>query len=206
MSKQTPNYDVFVSYSFADRSVAENVMRSLGEADLSVFDPASLHPGTPSAEAIWNALAISEALLAVMPMTGDPSPNTAAELGAALAWNKPVFLVRRENGHGQTPFFLTGVKVYPLSRIDDVANAIKRGQEPLSEDQQEKLHQVFKDIGAPTDRLLREPALLDQLAKNFRKKAGTEVSGERLMYEMLRLRKQRRWPRIGKSGSAKAAG
>jgi hypothetical protein len=181
-------------------------MRSLAEAGLTVFDPAGIQVGSSPAEEVWHALAISEALVAVMPTTGDPSPNTSAELGAALAWNKPVFLVQRENGRTKTPWFFSGVKVYPLSRIDDVANAIKRGQEPLSEDQQEKLREAFIDIGAPTDRLLREPALLDRLAKRFRKKAGTEVSGERLMYEMLRLRKQRRWPRIGKSGSAKAAG
>lgn len=203
MTKRHEDYDVFLSYSFADRPAAETVRHSLIQAGLQVFDPGFVKRGVSLAEAIWHALAVSEALVVVIPQDGAPTPNTAAELGAAMAWEKPIYLIRQENGRSGTPSFLSGHAVYPVSRIDDVANAIKRGQKPLSPEEQDVLKKVYLEMRTPTDQFLLDPALLDQLAQKFGTRARSRIGGERLLYEMIRLRKEGRWPRLTKSSAAR---
>ena len=41
---------------------------------------------------IWEAMSESQALVAIIPET-DPSASIAFELGAAKAWNKPIYAV-----------------------------------------------------------------------------------------------------------------
>ncbi len=203
MKKRYENYDVFLSYSLADRPTAETVRLSLIQAGLQVFDPGCVKPGLSLTEAVWHALAVSEALVAVIPADGDPTPNTATELGAAMAWSKPIYLLRQENGRSRTPSFLSSYGVYPVSRVDDVASAIKRGQKPLSSDELEVLKKVYLNMQTPTDQFLRDPALVDRLAQEFRARARSQIAGERLLHEMLRLRKQGRWPRLSRPSAAK---
>jgi hypothetical protein len=194
--KRTPKYSVFFSYSAADREAAGIIERALAGAGLDVFDPASVDLGQSVADAIWQALALSDAVVVLMPPDGSPTPNTAAELGAALAWRKPIYVVSKDNGRVRAPSFLRGHVIYPASRIEDVARAIKEGPKPLSEDEIEALKTAYLELNTPTDRLIQDPALLDLLAQRFNSKTRSKVPGERLIYEMIRLRKQGRWPRL----------
>lgn len=196
MSKEKENLDVFLSYAHADRPLAERVWRSLTQAGLNVFDPAQIAVGASISDEIWRALALSDAIVAVIPAEGNPNPNTAAELGAGMAWSKPIFLLCEQNGPTRAPSFLREYPLYPVSRVDDVAAAIKRGPAPLSPDKMSALQEIYLEMGTPTDRFIGDPALLDQLARRFRKRTNVDVSGERLLYAMLRRRKQGQWPRM----------
>lgn len=201
MSKRKADFEVFLSYAGTDRDAAESILRSLTHAGLRVFDPGCMDPGIGLAEAIWDALAMSDAIVAVIPKLGTPNPNTSSELGAAIAWRKPIYLVSQENGRTRVPAYLSGHRLYPLSRIDDVARAIKRGPRPLTTEDRESLKRIYLELEIPTDRFINDPALLDKLASKFNARVHEEVSGERLLYEMIRLRKQGSWPRLQRSSS-----
>lgn len=117
-------------------------------------------------------------------------------MGAAMAWHKPIFVVHTMTGNVRLPSYLEDFPAYPISRIDDVVQSIKRGLKPLSENEQSVLTSVYAELGIPTDRLLREPAAIEKFAQAFNKLCGTNLSGERLLQELVRLRKDGRLPRL----------
>ena len=76
----------------------------------------------------------------------------------------------RHSGRAESiklPTYLADCPVYPLSRIDDVVESIKRGLTSLSEDDREVLAAVYSELGIPTDQLLVNPAAIEQLARQF---------------------------------------
>lgn len=196
MRTQKDYPDVFLSYSLIDKPAADVVRDSLENAGFDVFDPQKIDKAESISEAIWRALATSEALVLVVPANGEPTPNAATELGAAMAWRKPIFVVRQRNGHAKTARFLSGFKTYPLSRIDDLANAIRRGRKSLSGEDLELLKKTYLEMGVPTDRYMLDPALLDELARRFCDRTDAHIAGEHLLQEMIRHRKQGHWPRL----------
>ncbi len=200
MSVREETLDVFLAYAAAERPTAEQVRRSLEHAGLNVFDPAltGSAPGVSLSDQIWQALAVSDAIVAVLPAEGDPNSNTAAEIGAGAAWNKPIYLVSAQNGRTRTPAFLSAYQLYPVSRVDDIALAIKRARQSLSPQELSALQEIYLKKGESTDQLIRSPALLDKLAQEFRAKTKKNISGERLLNEMIRLRKQGQWPKLKK--------
>lgn len=204
MKRNYPEYEVFLAYATLDRSVAEFVKIALANVGLRVFDPANLEVGESIAEAIWHALAVSDSVVAILPQVGASKPNFNAELGAAMAWSKPVYLISQTSGQEVMPTFLSRFKIYPLSLIDDVANSIRKGPKPLSGKAIETLKNAYLKLQTPTDQFLKNPQLLDKLAEQFNAHAETKVPGERLLYEMVRLRKQGLWPRLGRVNSDKA--
>lgn len=198
MSTRTKNYDVFLSYSHNERPVAEKVAEALDNAGLSVFQSQELPVGEPVSETIRRALAVSDALVLIVPSEGSLQANSAIELGAAMAWHKPICVVRPENGRARIPEFLSAHRVYPISRLDDVVQAVKAGHKPLTPQKLATLKGIYIEMETPTDQFIREPAMLDQLADRFNAQTGSTLQGERLLYEMLRLRKRGEWPRLQK--------
>ena len=200
MTRTRQYYDVFLSYALGDRPVAEAVKKALTQAGLAVFDASAIQPGQEIGERVRHALATSEALVAVIASDGATSSNVAVEIGAAMAWNKPIYILQEKDGVGRLPEFLSSHRAYPLSRVDDVVGAIRRGRQPLSEADRDVLRQVYEEMRTPTDQFLNDPAQLDELASRFARRTGTRISGERLLSEMIRLRKQGRWPRLKQTG------
>lgn len=201
MSRPEDNYDVFLSYPLVEKATAERVTSALEQAGLCVFDPASLETDKRIGEQIRRALAVCDALVVVLPQEGAPSANTGVEVGAAQAWAKPVYVLRPEDARSRVPPYLSEFAIYPLSRVDDVARAVKRGGEPLGDEGVEVLKAVYVEMDTPTYMFARDPALVDELAQAFAARSGTQVPGERLMNEMVRLRKRGQWPVLRKSRS-----
>src|SRR3990167_2333250 len=113
MSVQTTTYDVFLSYSLVEKPAAELVERALQEAGLDVFDPARIDPASEIHDTLWRALAESAAFVVVVPRERDPASNTAVELGAAMAWHKPIYVVHSERGPVTIPGYLSEYPAYP---------------------------------------------------------------------------------------------
>ena len=200
MSSKPKTYDVFLSYALSDRHTAEKIARVLREAGLDVFDASGLELGADVGDAIWRALGETEAFLAILPSDGAISANNVLELGAATAWRKPIFVVSPGNGSVPIPSYLAKYEIYPTSRIIDVINAIRKGQKPLSRRERDILSDLYVEMRTPTDQLLRRPALLEELAVKYSLRAKSPMSGERLLHEMMRLRKKGGWPAIKATG------
>ena len=188
MSTEIATYDVFLSYSLADGQVAEPVERALMEVGLGISNPKA-EPGALAREAIWKALAESDVVVVIVNPQRTLPAAIGLEVGAAMAWHKPVYVVHTEARSLGTAVPLGDFPVYPLSRIDDMVQAIRDGLQPLSMEDRSLLSSVYAELGIPTDKLLGRPALIDDLASAFHKRSGKRVSGERLLQELVRLRK-----------------
>jgi hypothetical protein len=156
-----------------------------------VFTDAEVVAGQSIEDVIWEAMSESQALVAVIP-EGDPSDWIAFELGAAKAWNKPIYAVASNPAASRLPVGLQGTVIYPPSRIEEIAQEIKKMSGLLSDADQRVLIEEYFRIGIPVDRLLLEPRQLSSLTKQFKKRAKRNVGSEELVRTLLRLRKRRK--------------
>lgn len=198
MSVQTTTYDVFLSYSSTEVRTAQLVEDALVAAGLDVFNPSAVHPEVPRDEVLWKALAETAALVVIIHSERVLGSSTAVEVGAAMAWHKPIYVVHAGNGTARSPAYLERFPAYPVSRIDDVVWSIKRSLKTLSDEERDLLGKVYVEFGVPADRLLQNPASLEDLARQFNSRCHTSYAGEILIQEILRLRKSARLPRLRK--------
>ena len=196
MSTQIATYDVFLSYSLTEARVADLVERTLSEAGLDVFNSAKAEVDGTNRNVLWRALAESSALVAIIPPLRTLPSTVSVEIGAAMAWHKAIYVIHTERGHAKLPKYLASFPAYPVSRIDDVALAITRGLVLLGEEDRSVLGTLYSKLGIPTDRLLQEPAAIEEFAEEFNRQRGTHMSGERLLQELIRLRKSGDLPRL----------
>jgi hypothetical protein len=189
MSDIGKTYDVFVSHSTDDARVAVEIANACRANGLDAITYAELLPATNVSDALWEALAESRALLAVLSRSG-PTPSMAIELGAARAWNKPIFGVVTDPTLTDLPPGLSGIHLYTLGRIEDVIRAIKLSGKELTEDDRSLLARLYTEIGVSVDQLALDPRRLEELVRRFSAGAGKTVPGERLLSELLRMRKQ----------------
>jgi hypothetical protein len=200
-SNATP-YDVVLSHSVRDETLAAVVKRKLEEAGLAVFGVSSLdfadggEVGAEYADAVREALTESSALLALVTPAHRDSPSLGVEVGAAWVREKPVYVLLAGDRSATLPPYLRRFQVHPLSELDRVIRAIARGARPLGREQQQALADAYERTGVPVDRLRTDPGALEELARAFTKGSGLECSGERLVRELLRLRKQGRLLRL----------
>jgi hypothetical protein len=191
-------YDVFLSYPRAEAALAGSVARALEQAGLDVFWQDRLVAGENWRDAIWQALAESSAMIAIVPSEGLLSSSVAVEVGAFNAWRRPVYVIQASRGGVKLPIYLASFPVYPLSRVDDVVESIKRGLEPLSEKDRKTLALLYGELGIPVDQIVTNPPLIDRLAHEFEAGSGKKIAGERLVRELLQLRKSGDLPRLRK--------
>jgi len=197
---QEKTYDVFLSYSPTERRTADLVELALSEAGLSVFvDRKESLPGEDWQESLWEGMANSEVVVVVASSQPAMVSSQAVEVGAAMAWQKPIHVIRSGDPPGEVPSYLEDLPSYPLSRLDDLIRSTREALKPtLSEDQRTALATVYEEFGVAADVLVADPALLNALARKFNVRCKTSFPGERLALELLRLRKSRRLPRLGK--------
>src|SRR5438270_10877984 len=88
MAKRKHPCDVFLSHRRQDAELAADIARVLQSYDLEVLTDADAAQGQRLEDALWEAMAESQALVAVVP-DGVPSPWVLGELGAAQARNQP---------------------------------------------------------------------------------------------------------------------
>ena len=202
MTRKSQTYDVFISCASVDTEIAGTVAGHLSRQGFAVFVPFLMTSTSPSGhqspvDALWEALAESEALVAIF--SGEASSTAQGlEIGAAIAWHKPIYIVSATSSP-KVPRMIDQYSIYPLSRLDDVVGAIRAGLAPLTDDELNTLVWAYRQVGVPSDQLNRNPDALERLRHLFSKEAGRECSAERLLREIMRLRKSSRWTRLQKT-------
>ena len=191
MGKGKKLYDVFISHSANDAPLAGKIADACRASGLEPVSDRDLLPDDEASNLLWEALAESQALLAVLSPSG-PTASMGIEIGAARAWNKPIYAVPTEPSLTRLPAGLSGIPVYPPGRIGDLVEAIKLSGEPLTEEDRERLAKVFSKTGASVDQLALDAKRLQELVRRFNAHRHKSVSGERLLSELLRMRKQGR--------------
>jgi hypothetical protein len=189
-------YDVFLSYPITEAALADQVTRALQQAGLDVFCQDRFDVGEACQDVLWRAVAESAALIMIVPSEGPLPSSVAFEVGAFKAWRKPIYILQAAEGCIRLPVYLADCPVYPLSRVNDVVESIKRGLSSLTEDDRVALANIYSRLGMPVDQLLTNPAAIDGLSSEFHAKRGKMVSGERLVRELLTLRKRGNLPRL----------
>lgn len=203
MAQNSGIYDVFIAYDHRDAAAAKAVADVLRARGLTVFyDAQEIAAGTNLEDAIWEAMADSHALVAVLPEEVGSS-WLAFELGAAKAWNKPIYAVSEYSTHPKLPAALREIQILPTSRADEIALSIASTTNPLTEDEIKHLSDAYVATGVTVDQLMMQPQQLANLVKHFNRKCGRQMAGEQVMWHMLRLRKQRRLPVLGKRNITK---
>ena len=196
MSKQNSNFDVFLSHSASDTAWAAIVARRLQDAGLNVFTGTVVGTGENWADSLWEALTESAAVIALVNGPRVTSSWLAFEVGAAMAWHKPVYVVYQGERPSELPKYVEGFGTFDNSELDQVIKRVVEGSQPLSDAQRTRLGEVYATIGVPTDQLMLQPAKIERLAKAFNRTAKTKLSSEQLLREILRLRKQGRLPTL----------
>jgi hypothetical protein len=200
MSIASEAYDVFLSYSLHDAGVAAVVRQALTEGGLDVFTSDRLKSGEDWGEQIQNALVVSQALVIVVSRPSELPPSMLVELGAAIAWKKPVFVLLDGISRSQLPTFLQSFNIHPISKLPQVIAEILRPTSPFTESERQALSELYSSLGIPVDRLLTDSASLTSLAERFNESVGANWSAERLAQELLILRKRAALPKVsGKS-------
>ncbi len=201
MAKSTKVYDVFISHAAVDSELARLVADACRDSGLEVAMDAALPPRRNVGDAIWDALAESRALIAVLSPQG-PTPSMAIEIGAAMAWNKPIYAVVTDPSANYAGVTLKGVPLYTAGRLADILRVIKASVQQFSEDDSLILARLYSETTATVDQLAIEPRQLERLAKSFARASGKQVDGDRLLSELLRLRKQKKLVRRRAAGRA----
>jgi TIR domain len=196
--------DVFVAHSASDRQLAAQVAEVLRSYDLCVFDDSADLTGANLEETLWEAIAESRALVVTL-SAGPPGASLLVELGAAKAWNKPIYAVTSQSSLPVLPSVLRDLQVYPISRVDEIARSIVQSGEPLSSHDTKLLSDLYVQVGEPVDQLAQQPLLLTELVKLFNKQSERQVAGEQLLSSLLRSRKQGLLPSLSKRPPKKAS-
>ncbi len=148
----------------------------------------------------------SDAIVVILDPSRPLPSNTGVEIGAAMARHKPLYVVYArttpsyatlEPNEPAIPQFMRHIPSYSIANVDDLVHSIKRGLKSLSDEERTILASVYSDLKVPSDQLLQEPAAIDELALEFKKRSNRVIPGERLVQELIRLRKSGKLPRLG---------
>ena len=195
MPRIKKTYDVFLSYSLDLQSQAKVIAKKIADAGLAVFDLSEISPGHNIEEETWQALAESWALV-VLIKQGTVPPSVAVEIGAASAWQKPIYILTEGEGRYNVPRYFSNYEVFKSSEIARTIELISQGLKPLNDKDIQALAKSYERLGIPTDRLLREPSSIERLRNILWKESGLKISGERMMQELIRLRKRGKLPKL----------
>jgi hypothetical protein len=197
MSKIKKTFDVFLSYSCDSADEAKVIIKKFTDAGFSVFGFSEIGLGKNIIEEIWQALAECWAVVVLIKTETIP-PSVAVEIGAASAWQKPIYIIMESKGKHNLPFVFSKYEVFSISEIEKVVNRVQKASRPLNENEQNVLVKVYLKLGIPADTLLMQPASIDRLNDMLQQESGLRLSGERIMQALLRLRKRGNLPRVSK--------
>ena len=189
-------------YSLRTTTATSSSRRRLSPYCGHITSPSSLSrqdlpPGCAVEDAIWEALAESYAVVAIIPEDA-PASWMAFEAGAAKAWNKPVYGVAATATVPPAAATLQNVTILPASRVDEIAKLILESAEPISDGDRQRLGEAYSRIGVPVDQLPLQPQQLAKLVKLFNQHSGRQLSGEQIISLLLRFRKRGGLPSLGK--------
>jgi len=199
MTTNKTTFDVFISYSHASYETAKEVAEILRSRGITVYYNSKDSPiGSNIEDITWEAMAESHALVVVLPEQVN-SPWLTFELGAAKAWNKPIYAVSAFSSHQNLPVLLRNIEILPISRAEEIADSISSTTQPLTQEDIQNLFICYSESGLSVDQLLTQPKQLSRLVNLFNKKCSKHMSGEQVMCHLLRLRKQGSLPSLKKS-------
>jgi hypothetical protein len=188
MTKDNKTYDIFISHSISDKAVAEEVATACRAGGLEAFTVAELLPGANWGDEIWEAQAESQALIIILTPSG-PTSWMWMEIGAGQAWNKPIFAILAAPASTHLPAGLSRVRAFTPDNIGDIINLVRMVGQEFSESDRSRLANIYLAMNVSTDPLSLDPNQLAKLASQFRRKTGKDLSEERLLSELVRMRK-----------------
>lgn len=203
MISRKRSYDLFLSHLPVDTGIASVVKRAFEEAGMSVFSIADAKAVKQISKVVREAIAESRAVIVIVTQSSIKSPSIMFEVGAASAWNKPIYLLRQAVETKELPHFLRAYRSFPVGDTQSVIKHVSQATSPLSDDEIEALQRSYVQIGIPCDRLALEPAALDKLTSAWKKTTGTDRPAEQLLGELLRLRKARKLQTLNRGRSKK---
>lgn len=201
MNAKSEKPSVFLSYSARDVSAAQCVVRALSDAGFTVLQAADVLAGHDVAKAVREAMLESNALVVVTAPNTPDSPWTAFEIGAAMAWGKSIYVVTTDKG--PLPAYLQQLHVLTLEDVPQLVQSLQREVEPLSHTEQAALSALYAQVGVAADKLIFNPDASARLVEEFNRRTRNNASADRLLRELLRLRKLGRLPRLHKMHNSK---
>lgn len=193
MASNTKTYDVFLSYSAADSKAAAELATVLRDNGLEPFTGEEVGLGEDISDVMWEALADSKALVAIVSRP-DLSSSMAFEIGAAQAWSKPIYAIVADPSSVRIPASLARVRHVAPGGIDEIIYDLKHSTEAFSAEDQQLLAEMHSESGVSVDSLALNHQQLRKLTERFNKKTGKGVTGEKVLSELLRMRKLGRLP------------
>ena len=181
--------DVFLSHSNQDAGIAEAVVRALTDAGLTVVRPQDFAFGNDFTSTFRAALVESRAVVVLVTPSSVRSANLAFEIGAAMAWQKPIFLLTDGVEPSALPSVARLYRAFAASDLEKLIEPLKEASPELRERERELLKRIYQESRLPIDLLLSDPESLDRFSRKFNDRARTSIPGERLAAELLRLRK-----------------
>lgn len=190
MSNPTQSFDVFLSYAITDSHVANEVAKAFEAANLSTFGLRDIATGQDISKILWEAMAESRALVMIVSPNNNLSHAMGlVEIGAASAWNKPIYILVNGPSTVNLSLPIQTCQTFPLSRLDELIREVKRGMARLTEEELAVLVDVHLGLNIPVDQYFHTHKLLQALTEQFYHRTQKQISGERLLSELLRLRK-----------------
>ncbi len=199
MSTVAPSSDIFLSYAHQDEGVAATVKRTLSDGGLTVYSAPDVDLGGDILRSIRTKLVESRAVIVILSPGLELPPSVLVEIGAAMAWERPIFVLLDGVAPTEVPVFLRKFRLLPISKLADVVGLVRRPQESLTKAEISGLADLYADVGVPVDKLLTEPDKLDDLTRKFNRRFNACRSSERLAHEILRLRKNGDLPSLAPS-------
>ena len=201
MSDLDPKPRVFLSYAARDEAAALEASRTLQDGGCEVFSAGSTAHGDDVFGSVQDALVDTDAVVLIASPEAVASQWMAFELGAALAWGKPVYAL--SSGGVPLPIYLQQTRVVRLSELSELAQALRREAQPLTDVERKILSSVYVGVGVPTDKLLMDPDAGARLVREYNQQSRSNVSLNRLGRELLHLRKLGRLPLLGRSSRSR---
>lgn len=198
MSTVAPFSDVFLSYAHQDESVAATVKRTLSGEGLIVFSAPDVDLGGDILRSIRTRLVESRAVIVIVSPGLELPPSVLVELGAAMAWERPIFVLLDGVASSEVPAFLRKFRLLPMSKLPDIVDLVRRSKESLTDAETLGLTELYRDAGVPVDKLLTEPEKLDDLTQKFNARFNTSRSSEQLAHQLLSIRKKGDLPPVGR--------
>lgn len=195
MKSVPKTYDVFISHSAPDAKLATSLADTCRLNGLVPFTDEDVLVGQNVADAIWGALADCKALIVILSRSGT-SPSMGVEIGAAQAWNKPIYAVAADPTSLRLPTALAHTRLVVPGAIEEIIREIKQSADDLTDADRDTLQAIYLDTGIPIDRFASNHKHLRRLTQQFGRRSGKRVSGERLLAEMFRMRKRGTLPAL----------
>lgn len=200
-------YDVFLSHHAQDVGLVSMVAREMEAAGCGVFSLEStpVKLGGHIQSQVLDALVDSSAVVVLLTRASVESRWIAFEVGVAMAWDKPVFILHDGLDVRSIPEFLNQFHLAPLSDLSRVVKQIQSLRQPLSDSQRESLVEVYREVAIPVDQLLRDQKQRSKLSRLFAEQSPDPVPVNRLLQELIRLRKNGKLPKPRKLSEVIAA-